>query len=472
MKEPKKEKTGWKQSDVRRSQTGFLAAGLLLMSGVAGASPEALERELREQLGQDGAEVTFTRVFEDEARSAYIAEGVEARRDDGETVTIERYRVIGDYQAPSAIEADDLTFTGSAEGERVHLDALRVERPGRAVISAQALAEEGYTLGAIEARGLRIGAGNTLSPTLELGLPTADIAIDSLRLDDLREGYLGRLDLEGLRAEIPFDSRRATTATFTVQALVLEAIEWSDAQSVTGLARASLDHLRLEGDEWHLGLERLWLEGSPLNGASGLEGGYADLVGLFAHLPPADRESLKLVYEALTGGEASLRFASEHQARLSDEDPTRLEAQGSLTIEGAGRLSYDADLLLTLPGTTTRDMVLDEPSLIETSRVKGGRAALVYHDEGLLPRALEAIATVLVLSPEQTLDMLRQEAETLRYHVYPGAEKIPFALLAIMQGKGERLSLAALLPKNLLLDQLLRGPLYWEEPFDLTVELD
>ncbi|WP_252107279.1 MULTISPECIES: hypothetical protein [unclassified Halomonas] len=461
-----------RNSSKRSAWMYWSAAALLGVSTLANASSQAFEGDLRERLSRDGGEVTFSRVYEDAEQGTHVAEDIAAQRPDGTSVSIGRYTVEGDYDAPAAISLQDVVLNDPAIGEDgVTLETLRIVHPEHAVRFLSVLDEPDFRFDDIEATGFRMSVPNQSFGDGPFNVSAQNIVIDALRASGVTQQGVEQLNAHGIESHIILDSQSGSATELSIETLGLQDFEWP-SQHVDHMGNFEVGQMQLDSELWHVGFDRLWLDGDPFDGAMGVYGGFADLRPWLEQLPAREGEQLSMVYNAFVGERDQLHFSIEHHSSLGEGNKRVLDTAGNILIPGAGRVEYDLGARLQLADGIEPNFVLDDNQYLDLAQINGGNASLTYDDEGLLPRILQLLSDSLGISTEEALRLHRRDFMLIAEEAAPGIDEILLAMLTLMQEDAERMTIDMIFPKGILVSEWLMGPHYWNERYDISVELE
>lgn len=163
----------------------------LALATPAEADPERLERDLHALFAEDGT-LEIGEISSALVRSRLTAEGLRFDSHEGERLTVERYTVSGDYDAPSEVTLEGIRLEG-LEGmpEALEVERLVLTEPDRAVPPPddESLAEMRFASLSLEA--------------LSLGSPEGPLArMEALTLTGNFDEGDGQLRIEGLELDM------------------------------------------------------------------------------------------------------------------------------------------------------------------------------------------------------------------------------------------------------------------------------
>lgn len=369
--------------------TAALAAALMVPAVPALADAERLEADLRalfEGRGELTLDEVSTSLFGGETR----AEGLRFSGDDGERLWVERYVVVGDYDAPDAVTLEGVRLEGDVEELEAPLtiavEGVVLAAPSRAVPPRDDEAREqawfdGLTLTtlAVEHREERLASLERLSFDTDFADGEGRLQLDALALDldrlvalspeeertRLRMASNVLTDGSGeLRLDAAFDARwepegegegrllsdgDLTLRDGLVLGIDLESLlalpEGSDAADLmaegTLLEEASLGGGRFELRLAERGLfDRLATLGATLEGigkAQYLEQARTQAEGFGMMFGPQVRDLLNGLVDLMAGGAESLvvtlDLPAEERLERFAEDPLALPERFAMRVE-------------------------------------------------------------------------------------------------------------------------------------------
>ena len=459
-----------------RLTTGLSA---LLLSGTVSASSEQLEADLRQRMAGENDRLTFSRIYEDEATQRYIAEEVAITHTNGDVITIERYSVEGDYERPDQVVMDGIAVREAAQSAPLlSIATLVLPEPSRAVFSTEDVdqAVENVAFKAITARDitLRLDGGVTESVLDDMNTtyPEGQIHISGFTVEGLSRNALQLLEIEDVSAELT-DLESGITSELALANLRIEQLVGLDRPGEESVEHAELNGFSLIGDNWQAVLERLWVNGSSYSGDAGFEGAYFDVAELIHLVPLEDRQAFQSLSNVLTGGTGELRADGYSHSRWEEAGKeNRLVSEGALTLAGAAGLEFTMNLPITLPAGTTIEQATRNPALLESATLHGGDLVVAYSDEGMLPRLATELAAQQGVNEERVISQTLAQAQQLGQLFGPQVTKLMTAMVDIMAGYSQQLTVNVGLPNPFTLNQLIMNPMGSAEQLRFTFELE
>lgn len=454
-----------------------LTVGLsvLLISGAVSASVEQLEADLRERLAGEGNRLTFSRIYEDSAQKRYIAEDVEVVHANGDVLTLERYSVEGDYQAPANVLIDAIAISEAGKAQPLlTIASLVLREPSQAVLSVSDLDLSVFSLAGVSARDISLQLDDDVAAAFFEGFSDAPlegaIHLDALTLEALTSHSIELVDMQGLSAALNQDES-GIAAALTLDNLRVEQLVGLDTPGTESVEHVELNGFSLAGDSWDILFDRLWVEGSSYIGEAGFEGLQLDVAELINLMPSTQRRELQSLSNVLTGGTGQLSAHGYSQSRWEEGATNRLLAEGRYTFSGAAEVDYTMDIPMTLPKDVTVEQAMQQPDVFERVIFHGGDIMVAYSDEGMLPRLATEVAARDDMTEDQTIAHAWSQAQYLSPRMGPQMTKLIFGLIDIMAGNAEKLVVNVGLPTPFSLNHFIMSPLRYSEQLNITFQL-
>ncbi|MFQ3787932.1 hypothetical protein [Halomonas sp. A29] len=461
---------------IRLSQILAFVA-LMGACGVATASPERLEADLRALFGEGGS-LSLGKVSSAMLRSRVTAEDIVFEAQEGERLLIERYIVSGDYDAPDEVMLEGIRIEDSlTELTMMSAERIVLGEPSRAVFPLHTeLDPKEVRLGSLAIDGLVFEMASELAEELLFDTPLQSgqgrMTIDKIRGESLSHAAIGMLELTGV-AGVAEELDEFGSGSFTLASLRLEGLTGIDTEGEEKLASLVMSDFVVEASELTGSLALLDIDGDFEDGKGGvrLEGLHVDLARMIELAPEDERTQLRMVSNVLTNGSGELRLDAAFLGSWKEKgEHSVLVSDSQIDMHDALRLAFDINLPVLLPtGVIPADAFADMQWL-ESATLLGGDLRLSLTDQGLFARLATLGAAMEGITESQYIEQARTQAQGFGMMFGPEAQAVLLGLVELLEGAAEQLEVRMTLPSQSTMSSYTSDPLGLPSKLNLKVE--
>ena len=432
---------------------------LSLGASVAQADAERLEADLRAALEREGT-LEIGEVSDELLGSTTSAENLTLTGDSGERLTIARYLVEGDYDAPEEVVLEDIELVD--RGASMLLERLVFEEPGQPVLDLRDLPwDEDNPLAGISLEGLVMDQRQgKVGADLPWGDYPGRIEIQSLGASDVSADAIGSLTLTGMSGSSD-NFEELGAGTFSLPSLSLTGLKGlaSDAPTVDAL---ELEDLEIATDRLVASLEHLVADGDMNDGeySGRMDNLTVDLARMIELAPVDERTQLRLVSNVLTDGSGQLTLDADMDGTWEASGANgQVASRFEMTAADAFRLGFDSDLPVNLPkgqDPAAYFAGLEDWTELDT---QGGDVSLSLSDLGVFGRIAPVVAATQRISEDDLLEQLRTQSEGFGIMMGPQIGAVLTGLVQMMAGEASEMSIDLSLPPSRQLQKLAQDPL-------------
>ncbi|WP_043527485.1 hypothetical protein [Litchfieldella xinjiangensis] len=443
------------------------------------ASPERLESDLREAFGTHGSlsigELSSPRLS---LGQRAVAEALVFDSGEGERVSIDRYTVRGDYDAPDAVTIEGLRVEDDLTGLTVvDIASLTFESPSHAVFplhdtsSTSSWQAEGLTLDSLALDLTSEIAKSGIGDTPMAG-SRGRLKVARIEGSDLAENRVGSLVFHDLAGEGQALGELGS-GYFRLASLSITDAHDLDDEATARVGELLMKSLQVEADRLVGRLDSLRLDGNMEDGEGGLwlDALYLDLNRMIEMAPPAERAQLRMVSNVLTGSSGELALDAAFTGRWQPEGGAyRLVTESLIDITDAVRLGFDMDLPVEIPSGVEPSTYLAGLDDVETLTLLGGDVVLRLEELGLFRRIAPVGAAMAGVTEQHYIEQARTQARGFGMMLGREVQTVLLALVDMLAGQVSEMTVSASLPAESDLGTYRDDPLALPQRLQLQVE--
>ncbi|XKE44675.1 hypothetical protein LG302_15050 [Halomonas organivorans] len=463
------------------TRAAALAAMLALPAGAL-ADAERLEADLRARFAGTPGEFTLGEVSDSLLGGRTTAEDLSFVEPGGERVSVARYVVEGDYDAPDAVILEALSVeTRGEDAGRITAERVRVAEPegpllwgeGRSLEEAFVAAELTIDGLAMEGEGGGIASADGKKVQPAPAASRGRVTVEHLQAVDLSRRAVGRLEMSGIAGEAE-GVEDIGAGRFSLAALRIEGLRQLDGEGEDAtLDRLEMNDLSIEADRLVAELASLSVDGDMTDGEGGLrlESLELDLARMIEMAPPAERTQLRMASNVLTGGSGRLTLDAAFDGSWEALGAKALLAGESRISAGdAFRWDLDVELPVRLPDGVEPSTYLARMDDLEGVTLLGGEIETTLTDLGLFGRMPAVMAASRGIGEAQFLEQARTQAKGFGTMLGPEFGAILDGLVDMMEGQASELMVHLTLPAESGVDSLAADPLALPSKLSMRVE--
>lgn len=443
-----------------------------LTPGLALADAERLEADLQ-ALFADQGQLEIGDVSDALLRDRVTAEALRFTGDDGERLSIARYVVSGDYDAPSEVVLEGIRLEEAPELPLLEIERIVLGEPPQAVLplnDSEAMRELRLASLTVDDIALEL-VPDPSKHRGEFPFGEAQLTIEQVSGESLSREAIGRLAVTGLSSTA--QGGEVGAGTLSLGGLRIEELTGLDDEGEENLALLEVNDLAVEAERLVGSLTRLHLTGDIVTGESefGLDELRLDLARMIELAPAEERTRLRMIAKTLTGGTNELHLNAAMVGGWEEHDGrAEVSGDGHIDLVDAMRLAFDMRLPLALPeGVPAAELFADEGALGKATLL-GGELGLHLFEHGLFGRLATLGAAMAGVSEAQYIEQARSQAQG--FGMMFGAEVQAFllGLVDMMDGEASELDLFVTLPAESSFATYADDPMGLSEKLDLRVE--